>query len=151
MRTLYYLCNFSASLKLLYKIQFVFKNLILQSHIHIPEDLLFLDTSRNNWFAKILAQIRIVLSRSVVSDSSWPHRLWPASSAVHGILQARKLKWVAIPFSRGSSESGIEPGSPALKAHSLPSEPPVKFLDHREVPLMWIFGVYQNIFFYKWF
>ena len=24
--------------------------------------------------------------------------------AVHGILQATKLKWVAVPFSRGSSE-----------------------------------------------
>ena len=28
---------------------------------------------------------------------------WPGSS-VHGILQARKLEWVAIPFSRGSSQ-----------------------------------------------
>ena len=24
-------------------------------------------------------------------------------SSVHGILQARKLKWIAIPFSKGSS------------------------------------------------
>ena len=28
----------------------------------------------------------------------------PPSSSVHGILQARLLKWVAIPFSRGSSQ-----------------------------------------------
>ena len=27
----------------------------------------------------------------------------PPGSSVHGILQARKLEWVAIPFSRGSS------------------------------------------------
>ena len=27
-------------------------------------------------------------------------------SSVHGILQARILEWVAIPFSRGSSEPG---------------------------------------------
>ena len=27
----------------------------------------------------------------------------PTGSSVHGILQARKLEWVAIPFSRGSS------------------------------------------------
>ena len=27
----------------------------------------------------------------------------PPGSSVHGILQARTLKWVAIPFSRGSS------------------------------------------------
>ena len=37
-------------------------------------------------------------SHSVVSDSLWSH-------GVHGILQARILKWVAFPFSRGSSLS----------------------------------------------
>ena len=36
-----------------------------------------------------------------LSDSSQPHGL--PSSCVHGILQARILEWVAIPFSRGSS------------------------------------------------
>ena len=29
-------------------------------------------------------------------------------------FQARILKWVAIPFSRGSFQAGIEPGSPTL-------------------------------------
>ena len=29
----------------------------------------------------------------------------PMDYTVHGILQARKLEWVAIPFSRGSSQS----------------------------------------------
>ena len=42
--------------------------------------------------------------------------------AVHGILQARILEWVAILFSRGSSQ----PESPALQADSLPPEPPGK-------------------------
>ena len=28
----------------------------------------------------------------------------PASSSVHGILQARILEWAAMPFSRGSSQ-----------------------------------------------
>ena len=45
-------------------------------------------------------------------------------SSVHGILQARVLEWIAIPFSRGSPDPGIEPGSPALQAASLRSEPP---------------------------
>ena len=44
----------------------------------------------------------------------------------HGILQARILEWVAIPFSRVSSDPGIKPQSPALWADSLPSEPPRK-------------------------
>ena len=29
----------------------------------------------------------------------------PAGSSVHGILQARILEWVAMPLSRGSSQS----------------------------------------------
>ena len=43
----------------------------------------------------------------------------PPGSSVHGISQARILKYVASPFSRG------EAGSPELQADSLPSEPPV--------------------------
>ena len=45
------------------------------------------------------------------------------ASSVHGILQARILKWVAIPFSRDLSNPGIKPGSLALQVDSLPSEP----------------------------
>jgi len=45
-----------------------------------------------------------------------------------GILQARILEWVAFPFSRGSSNPGIEPKSPALQVDSLPPEPPGKQL-----------------------
>ena len=41
---------------------------------------------------------------SVVSDSFQPHGLNLPGSSVHGILQARILEWVAIPFSRGSSQ-----------------------------------------------
>ena len=48
----------------------------------------------------------------------------PSGSSVHGLLQARILEWEAIAFSRGSSHLGIELGSPALQADSLPSEPP---------------------------
>ena len=38
-------------------------------------------------------------------------------SSLHGILQARVLEWVAISFSSGSSDPGIEPGSPAFQAN----------------------------------
>ena len=37
-------------------------------------------------------------------------------SSVHGILQARILEWVAVPFFRGSSDTGIKFGSLALQA-----------------------------------
>ena len=38
----------------------------------------------------------------------------PPGSSVHGILQARILEWVAIPFSRDLPNPGIKPMSPAL-------------------------------------
>ena len=47
-------------------------------------------------------------------------------SSVHRILQARILEWFAILFSGDLPNPGIEPGSPALQADSLPSEPPGK-------------------------
>ena len=33
--------------------------------------------------------------------------------------QARRLEWVAVPFSRGFPDPGIEAGSPALQSASL--------------------------------
>ena len=45
-----------------------------------------------------------VFSCSVVSNSLQPHGLYPPGSSVHGILQGRILEWVAIHFSRGSSQ-----------------------------------------------
>ena len=56
-----------------------------------------------------------------------------SGSSVHGILQARILKWVAIPFSWVGGclpDLGIEPRSPALQADSLPSEPFRKIGEH---------------------
>ena len=50
----------------------------------------------------------------------------PPGSFVHGILQARIMEWVAIPFSRGTSRPRIKPRSPAMQADFLPSEPPGK-------------------------
>ena len=54
---------------------------------------------------------------SVVSDSCNP-----IDYTVHGILQAKTVEWVAVPFSRESSQ----PRSPTLQADSLPAKPPGK-------------------------
>ena len=54
----------------------------------------------------------------------------PPGSAVHGILQARILEWVAIPFSRESSQPRDQTRSSVLQADSLPSEP-------RDLPKPW--------------
>ena len=47
----------------------------------------------------------------------------PTDYTALGILQARILEWVALPFSGDLPNQGIEPRSPALQADSLPAEP----------------------------
>ena len=56
-------------------------------------------------------------------------------SSVHGILQARILEWVAVPFSKESSQ----PKSPTLQADSLPSEPPKKSYNEDKLFLFSVF------------
>ena len=65
-------------------------------------------------------------NHSVVSDSLRPMGCSLPGSSLHGILQVRILEWVAISFARGSFYPGIKPGSPALQADTLTSEPPGK-------------------------
>ena len=48
----------------------------------------------------------------------------PSGSSVHGILQTRILEWVAIPFSRGSSQPRNRTWDSCIQADSSPSEPP---------------------------
>ena len=43
-----------------------------------------------------------------------------------GIFQARMLEWVAISFSRGSSDPGLKPASPALGGEFFTTEQPGK-------------------------
>ena len=47
-------------------------------------------------------------------------------SSVHGILQGRVLQWVAIPFSRGSSQPRDQTQVSCTAGRFLPSEPPGK-------------------------
>ena len=67
-----------------------------------------------------------VLMRVLVGKSCptlcYPVDWDPPGSPVHGILQARLLEWVAIPFSR-ESDPGMEPRSSALQADCSVSEP----------------------------
>ena len=71
---------------------------------------------KNQYFVNRVAQLCLTLCDTM--DCSLP------GFFIHAILQARILGWVTILFSRGNS--GIEHGSPALQADSLPSEPPAK-------------------------
>ena len=57
---------------------------------------------KNNFLEELWHSV--VLSRSVMSDSVTPKGCSPPGFSVDGILQARILEWVAISFSRGSSQ-----------------------------------------------
>ena len=65
-----------------------------------------------------LLQCRKVKSESEVAQScltlSNPMDCSLPGSSIHGIFQARVLEWVAMPSSRGPSDPGIKPQSPAL-------------------------------------
>ena len=72
-----------------------------------------------NWLALPAVVVVVAQARPALCD---PMDCSPPGSSVHGILPARILKWVAMPFSRGSSQSR----SPTLQEDSLLSEPPGK-------------------------
>ena len=60
----------------------------------------------NNNIKNVLNVIQFIqFSHSVVSNCLQPHGWQPASSSLHGILQARILQWVVISSSKGSSQS----------------------------------------------
>ena len=67
-----------------------------------------------------------LLEVKVQVSQSCPTLCDPMDYTAHGILQARILKWVAFPFSRGSSQprdGTLISLSPSLQADSLPAEP----------------------------
>ena len=94
-----------------YSLSFNFQVTSLKGAISQPSD-------RVAYYSCLVSQSRPTLCNPM--DSS------PPGSSVHGILQARILEWVAIPFSRDLPNPEIEPRFPALQADSLPSEPPGK-------------------------
>ena len=81
----------------------------------------------------------------------------PIDYIAHGSLQARILEWVAFPFPGDFPNPGIEPGSPALQADSLPTEPQGK-PKNTEVGslsfLQWIFPTQESnwgLLHWRWF
>ena len=66
--------------------------------------------STNSWFG--------IHNNNVKVTQSCPTLCNPMGYTLHGILQARIPEWIAVPFSRGSSQ----PRSPTLQADSLLAE-----------------------------
>ena len=82
-----------------------------------------------------VVKVKVTQSCPALSD--------PMDYTVQEILQARILEWVAIPFSRGSSQ----PRSPTLRADSLLAEPPGKPKDTGVSSLsllQWIFPTQES-------
>ena len=61
-------------------------------------------------------------------------------TVVHGILQARILEWVTIPFARGLPNPGIEPRSPTLQEDSSLIAQLVKNVLAMQETLVWFLG-----------
>ena len=68
---------------------------------------------------------------------------------VHGILQARILEWVAVPFSKGFSKPNDQM-QVMLQVDSLPAEPPGKPNKHGQLLINLIISLCKEQFFFKY-
>ena len=102
------------------------QNCQIQSQPRKPKSCLLLHTHKGRETFSHISRRRLMLVSQSCPTFCDPMDYSPPGFSVHGIFQARILEWVAFPFSRGSSNPGIKPGSPALQAASLPSESPGK-------------------------
>ena len=70
-------------------------------YIHKCEIIYYMHKHATFFLFKIYIEVKITQSCLTLCD---PMDYSLPVSSVHGILQARILEWVAIPFSRGSSQ-----------------------------------------------
>ena len=102
----------------------------LRGQNHYPL-LLLLSSSTNHPFLSALSAGRTnhgkceSVSHSVLFLCN-PTNCSPPGSSVHGILQARISEWVAIPFSRGSSQIKDQTWVSCIVGRFFTSEPPGK-------------------------
>ena len=65
----------------------------------------------------MVVEAKVLVTQSYLTFCD-PMDCSPPGSSVHGVINLRILERVPIPFSRVSSQPGIEPRSPALQADS---------------------------------
>ena len=82
-----------------------FRNNLIYSYnfIFFLRAVVFLSITENDWFPIFMPERKKVKSLSRV-QLCYPVEYSPPDSSVYGIFQARILEWVAISFSRGSSQ-----------------------------------------------
>ena len=106
-------------------------------------------------------KVKVLVAQSCLTLCN-PMDCSPPGSSVHGI-SPRQEYWsgVLLPFPRDLPNPGIEPGSPALQADSLPSEPPGKtharleihncrFYAESERPVLYPSGVVPTLIVTEW-
>ena len=71
----------------------------------------------------VQTKTRLFILQKVKVAQSCPTIRDPMDYTVHGILQARILEWVVVPFSRGSSQPSGWTQVSCIAADSLPAEP----------------------------
>ena len=98
-------------------------NIFICFHLYVKADL-----SDRSIKVKSLVKgyMSLVTQRVVLSSSLRPHGLQPTRLLDPWIHQARILEWVTCPPPGDLPSPGIEPGSPALQADFLLTEPPGK-------------------------
>ena len=96
------------------------------------------------FFYHYLSPGHSISSLKVKVTQSCPTLCDPMNYTVHRILQARILEWVPFPFSRGSSQPGIKPKSPTLRADSLPAESQGKPRDTGVGSLSLLWGIFPT-------
>ena len=79
--------------------------------------------SQNNAFTYLSLEVK---SLSPIRLFATPWTVAYQAPPSMRFFQARVLEWVAISFSRGIPDLGMEPGSPALQPDALRSELPGK-------------------------
>ena len=82
-------------------VPFIKKNKYLRINLIKKVKDLYWKTPRHRW-KKLKMKVKVLVTQSCPTLCD-PMHCNPPGSYVHGILQARILEWVAIPFSRGSS------------------------------------------------
>ena len=86
---------------------------------HVPHTEVSLICS-TPWFPKPWSEVKVKVIQSCPTLGN------PMDSRVHGILQARILEWVAVPFSRGSSQPRDQTQVSRIAGGFFTAEPPGK-------------------------
>ena len=75
---------------------------------------LFLKQGKRGNVRRLKVKVKVLVTQPCPTLCD-PRDCSPPGSSVHGVLQARTLEWVAMPFSRDLPDPGIKARSPALQ------------------------------------